>query len=118
MPISPLCDKHTVKRAESQLGFLKFIIQPTYTLLGNVLPQVKEEVMPVIDANISYWAREKSRMSIALKSKMCVDIRKSLQCEKRGFDIKEEEEGKEEEEEEEEEETTAKDGGTEMSGDD
>lgn len=64
--ISPLCDRGTVKRADSQIGFLKFVIRPTYVLLGEILPRVKEEVMPMIDENIKYWAGEKNRLSMML----------------------------------------------------
>jgi len=64
IPISPLCDRGTVKRADSQIGFLQFVIRPTYVLLGEILPRVKEEVMPMIDENINYWTREKNRLSM------------------------------------------------------
>ena len=64
IPISPLCDRRTVKKADSQIGFLKFVVRPTYALLGEVLPTVKDEVIPIIDQNIHYWTGEKSRMSL------------------------------------------------------
>ncbi|KAL7530921.1 hypothetical protein ACHAXR_009504 [Thalassiosira sp. AJA248-18] len=63
LPISPLCDRSTVKRADSQIGFLKFVVRPSYVLLGEILPRVKEEVVPIIDSNIEFWTREKARMS-------------------------------------------------------
>jgi hypothetical protein len=65
LPISPLCDRNTVKKPDSQIGFLKFVIRPTYLLLGELLPRVKGEVMPIIDEQIEYWMNEKSvgRMS-------------------------------------------------------
>ncbi len=54
-----------MKKADSQIGFLKFVIRPTYLLLGEILPRVKGEVMPIIDKQIEYWMNEKSakRMS-------------------------------------------------------
>lgn len=64
LPISPLCDRRTVKKADSQIGFLKFVVRPTYVLVGEIIPKVKEEIIPVIDDNISYWTKEKSRMSV------------------------------------------------------
>lgn len=64
IPISPLCDRRTVKRADSQIGFLNFVVRPAFLLIGEIVPRVQEEVMPVIDANINYWKREKSRMSM------------------------------------------------------
>lgn len=54
-----------MKRADSQIGFLKFVVRPTYCLLGEIVPRVKEDVIPIIDQNIKYWTREKARMSVA-----------------------------------------------------
>lgn len=64
LPISPGCDRNTVKKPDSQIGFLKFVIRPTYLLLGEILPRVKEEVMPNIDKQIEYWVQEKARTSL------------------------------------------------------
>lgn len=64
LPISPGCDRNTVKKPDSQIGFLKFVIRPTYLLLGEILPRVKEEVMPIIDKQIEYWVQEKARISL------------------------------------------------------
>ena len=58
--MSPLCDRHSVQRADSQIGFLKFVIRPTFVLLGEILPRVKEEILPTIDENLNYWTRVKS----------------------------------------------------------
>ena len=63
IPISPMCDRRTVKRADSQIGFGKFVIRPTYLLLAEILPRVKDEVLPIIDDNIQYWTRTKARLS-------------------------------------------------------
>ncbi|KAL3822057.1 hypothetical protein ACHAXA_007850 [Cyclostephanos tholiformis] len=60
LPISPLCDRSTVKKTDSQIGFLKFVVRPTYMLLGEILPRVKEEVLPIIDEQIKYWLNEKA----------------------------------------------------------
>mmetsp|Transcript_9093 Transcript_9093/g.22167 ORF Transcript_9093/g.22167 Transcript_9093/m.22167 type:complete len:808 (-) Transcript_9093:74-2497(-) len=64
IPISPLCDRRTVKKADSQIGFLKFVVRPTYALLGEILPTANDKVMPIIDQNISYWTGEKRRLSL------------------------------------------------------
>merc|ERR1712012_942779 len=32
-PVSPLCDRETTSKAGSQIGFVKFIVQPTFALL-------------------------------------------------------------------------------------
>ena len=69
MPISPLCDRNTVNKPDSQIGFLKFVIRPTYLLLGKILPRVEEEVMPIIDEQIEYWANEKAIKCIVGKER-------------------------------------------------
>ena len=61
LPVSPLCDRTTVKTPESQIGFGKFVIAPAFELLGDIIPQVQEEVLPIIDNNIEYWMSEKLR---------------------------------------------------------
>ena len=64
-----------MKKPDSQIGFLKFVIRPTYLLLGEIIPKVQEEVMPIIDKNIKYWTAEKLRMSMAV-----VTSRAKLSC--------------------------------------
>ena len=54
-----------MKKADSQIGFLKFVIRPTFLLLGEIVPKVKVDVIPIIDSNINYWTREKQRLSLA-----------------------------------------------------
>jgi len=48
LPISHLCDRDTVERQEGQIVFIDLFAEPTYELLGNIIPRVKEEVMPHI----------------------------------------------------------------------
>jgi len=63
LPISPLCDRDTVKKVDSQIGFLKFVVRPTYLLLGAILPKVVNEVvMPSIDEQIRYWGQKKAKL--------------------------------------------------------
>jgi len=40
LPVSPLCDRDTVSRPESQKGFIEFIIKPTFEVLVEVLPLI------------------------------------------------------------------------------
>jgi len=63
LPVSPLCDREAVRRHDSQIGFIKFVIQPTFELLGKIIPRVKDEVMPMIENSLEYWSREKKRLS-------------------------------------------------------
>lgn len=64
LPVSPLCDKETTKTADSQIGFLQFVVRPLYVWLGDIIPQVKEEVLPIVNSNLDYWQDEKKRGSL------------------------------------------------------
>jgi len=55
LPVSPQCNRHTTSRAASQMGFIRFIIQPTFTVLSQILPTVKTIVLPTIRDNFQYW---------------------------------------------------------------
>ena len=60
LSVSPLCDRNTTSRADSQLGFINHVILPTFELLGKVIPDVATQVVPIIQANLAFWQREKS----------------------------------------------------------
>lgn len=61
MPVSPLCDQRTVKFASSQVGFIKFIVQPTFEALAEVVPQVEVAILEQVHANTALWEERKSR---------------------------------------------------------
>ena len=61
LPISPLCDRDTTKRPDSQIGFIKFVIQPAFELVGKLLPRVDKEINPIIQSNLKYWVEEKAK---------------------------------------------------------
>jgi len=65
LPISPLCDRDILKREESQINFIKFMIQPTFGLLGDIIPRVKDELMPAVDITLEYWKQEQLRLQTA-----------------------------------------------------
>jgi len=58
LPISPLCDRDTTSRPQSQIGFIEFVIHPAYEALDSFIPQLKKEVMPLISKNLSYWKEQ------------------------------------------------------------
>jgi len=41
-PVSPLCDREKTSKASSQIGFVKFIVQPTFSVLSKVDSDVQE----------------------------------------------------------------------------
>jgi len=61
IPISPNCDRDAQTCAQSQIGFIKFIILPSFTLLGQLLPQVEEEIVPQIEKNLKIWGNRREQ---------------------------------------------------------
>lgn len=55
LPISPLCDRKTTTRGASQRGFILFVVLPAFELLGKLIPEVAETVLPIIHSNVEYW---------------------------------------------------------------
>ena len=39
------------------------MIRPTFVLLGEIIPRVETDIIPIIDENIRYWTLEKNRLS-------------------------------------------------------
>jgi len=55
LPVSPLCDRDTVSRPESQKGFIEFIIQPTFEVLVGIMPSVEHKILPILKTNLAFW---------------------------------------------------------------
>uniref|UniRef100_A0A915MTS4 Phosphodiesterase n=1 Tax=Meloidogyne javanica TaxID=6303 RepID=A0A915MTS4_MELJA len=45
LPYSPLCDRHTTHVAESQIGFIDFIVEPTMVVCGEMLTKMVEPLV-------------------------------------------------------------------------
>jgi len=58
LPISPLCDRNTTSRADSQMGFINFVIRPSFEVLQRHLPYTAE-FLPLIQKNYKFWELEK-----------------------------------------------------------
>jgi hypothetical protein len=58
LPISPNCDRNTTIPSVSQMGFIQFVIEPAFQVLGNYIPFVQEQVVPIIQKNLEYWANQ------------------------------------------------------------
>uniref|UniRef100_A0A3P9L962 Phosphodiesterase n=1 Tax=Oryzias latipes TaxID=8090 RepID=A0A3P9L962_ORYLA len=48
LPFSPLCDRKTTLIAESQIGFIDFIVYPTFSLLTDMAEKI---VIPLVEEN-------------------------------------------------------------------
>ncbi|XP_069469322.1 dual specificity calcium/calmodulin-dependent 3',5'-cyclic nucleotide phosphodiesterase 1C isoform X3 [Ambystoma mexicanum] len=46
LPFSPLCDRNSTMVAQSQIGFIDFIVEPTFTVLSDMIEKI---VAPLID---------------------------------------------------------------------
>jgi len=55
LPQSQLCNREVTHRARSQIKFIKYIVLPTYTALGELLPAVRNEIVPRIHENLFQW---------------------------------------------------------------
>lgn len=58
LPISPNCDRKTVIPADSQVGFIQFVIEPAYDVLGMYIPFVQATILPQIHSNHEYWSHQ------------------------------------------------------------
>ncbi|XP_015257933.1 PREDICTED: calcium/calmodulin-dependent 3',5'-cyclic nucleotide phosphodiesterase 1B isoform X3 [Cyprinodon variegatus] len=48
LPFSPLCDRNSTLVAESQIGFIDFIVYPTFSLLTDIAEKI---VIPLVEEN-------------------------------------------------------------------
>ena len=55
LPVSPLCDRVTTDKKQSQIGFIKFVVQPSYRLLGEIIPLFAKTVFPHIERSLAFW---------------------------------------------------------------
>jgi len=58
LTVSPLCSRSETNKAESQVGFIKYVIQPSYKVLGKFISKVDKEVNPIIESNLLFWENE------------------------------------------------------------
>jgi 3',5'-cyclic-nucleotide phosphodiesterase len=63
MPISPNCDRKTTKPSESQVGFIKYVVEPAYEVMAMFIPFVESYVLPIINSNHNHWVHQ---MDLAL----------------------------------------------------
>eukprot|EP00581_Thalassiosira_minuscula_P014884 CAMPEP_0183728262 /NCGR_PEP_ID=MMETSP0737-20130205/27592_1 /TAXON_ID=385413 /ORGANISM="Thalassiosira miniscula, Strain CCMP1093" /LENGTH=506 /DNA_ID=CAMNT_0025960155 /DNA_START=207 /DNA_END=1727 /DNA_ORIENTATION=- len=59
LPISDLCDRDTVVKADSQIGFVNYIVLPMFELLAQMIPRAKEEIVPSLERTLEYWKEKK-----------------------------------------------------------
>nr|XP_044991557.1 calcium/calmodulin-dependent 3',5'-cyclic nucleotide phosphodiesterase 1C isoform X3 [Jaculus jaculus] len=72
LPFSPLCDRKSTMVAQSQVGFIDFIVEPTFTVLTDMTEKI---VSPLIDES-SQTAGTRQRRS-SLNSISSSDVKRS-----------------------------------------
>ena len=55
LPISPLCDRTTTGKKQSQVGFIKFVVQPAFECLANNITRVQDVIIPCIETSLKFW---------------------------------------------------------------
>uniref|UniRef100_A0A6Q2Z3N5 Phosphodiesterase n=1 Tax=Esox lucius TaxID=8010 RepID=A0A6Q2Z3N5_ESOLU len=63
LPFSPLCDRKSTMVAQSQIGFIDFIVEPTFTVLSDMTEKI---VTPLIDEASSYGYRFNGTLNCSL----------------------------------------------------
>lgn len=58
MEASPQCDRDTVSKPDSQIGFIRFVVLPAYEVLACIIPELKNCVIPNLEQNRRYWEAE------------------------------------------------------------
>jgi len=64
LPISPLCDRSTTSRSDSQMGFINFIIRPSFEVLQQHLPYIGTTILPLIEMNYEFWRAEMQQQQL------------------------------------------------------
>ena len=55
LPVSPMCDRETTEFAMCQLGFINFIVKPTFTAVSAFLPRIRDVQLAHVDRNIAKY---------------------------------------------------------------
>ena len=68
MKISYLMDRFTVNIAQSQLGFIDFIVQPTFRAMTDLMPNLEEYNLANLDINKEKWRELIPEYEIKMKN--------------------------------------------------
>jgi len=61
MQVSMFYDRYNTSIPECQKGFIEVLILPTYCVLGQIIPQIAEKLLPTLDTNLKYFAAQGER---------------------------------------------------------
>jgi hypothetical protein len=57
LPASPQCDRATTVVSSAQIGFVTFVVRPTFELLAALLPAAAADCLPPLEQNLARWRR-------------------------------------------------------------
>jgi hypothetical protein len=66
LPVSALCDRDKVLKADSQIGFITAIISPTWVLFLKMFPEnspLAKEIKGNIERNLNFWREKKALLT-------------------------------------------------------
>lgn len=63
LPITYLCDRNTVDRNNSQIGFIKFVVSPTFEVLLNIIPEIQPYHNRILENLKIFEERDKEKKS-------------------------------------------------------
>jgi len=55
LPVSPQCDRDTTFIPASQIGFIEYVVMPSFQAIAVALPEVKNVCIKELRENLSYW---------------------------------------------------------------
>uniref|UniRef100_A0A6T8NKG2 Phosphodiesterase n=2 Tax=Hemiselmis andersenii TaxID=464988 RepID=A0A6T8NKG2_HEMAN len=63
LSVSPMCNRDTTVMAQTQIGFIKVIVHPTFELVGQLLPEVRKTCVTMLEDNLEYWQEQTAQQS-------------------------------------------------------
>eukprot|EP00960_Hanusia_phi_P066740 766462-Hanusia_phi.AAC.10 len=69
LPVSPQCNRETTSIPDSQIGFIEFVVLPSFQVLSTALPVIKDVCLPNLQANLLYWKEKKEELQATLSRK-------------------------------------------------
>ncbi len=56
LPVSMLCDRATTNINKSQIGFIKFVVNPQFMIMHHIMPEI-QEYLENIQTNLKYYEK-------------------------------------------------------------
>ena len=75
LPFSPLCDRETTLVSQSQIGFIDFIITPTYTLVTQLFETINEMLLKEAEDLANRTGDEENAEDEINAQKVCFSIK-------------------------------------------